>query len=144
LGATWGERLVRTRGVVVDDISALDRAVPAWKRAPMSPVGNRQASVGISGAWLYDLYRNWGSMGEIAVSQARENLAEVIESTQRSGEPIVLTRHGRPVAVVLEHAAYERLVAAADEASDRAALAQARQDDDSVPWEQVKVDLGLV
>ena len=118
--------------------------MPAWKRAPMSPVGNRQASVGISGAWLYDLYRSWGSMGEIAVSQARENLAEVIESTQRSGEPIVLTRHGRPVAVVLEHAAFERLVAAADEASDRAALAQARQDDDSVPWEQVKVDLGLV
>ena len=52
-------------------------------------------------------------------------------STQRTGEPIVLTRHGRPVA-------------AAEEASDRAALAQARQDDDNVPWEQVKVDLGLV
>ncbi len=98
----------------------------------------------MSGAWLYDLYRNWGSMGEIAVSQARENLAEVIESAQRSGEPIVLTRHGRPVAVVLDHAAFERLVAAADEASDRAALVQAREDDDSVPWEQVKVDLGLV
>ena len=97
-----------------------------------------------SGTWLYDLYKNWGSMGEIAVSHARENLAEVIESTQRSGEPIVLTRHGRPVAVLLEHAAFERLVAAADEASDRAALAQAREDDDSVPWEQVKVDLGLV
>ena len=93
---------------------------------------------------MYDLYKNWGAMGEIAVSQARENLAEVIESTQRSGEPIVLTRHGRPVAVVLEHAAFERLVAAADEASDRVALAQAREDDDSVPWEQVKVDLGLV
>ena len=97
-----------------------------------------------SGTWLYDLYKNWGSMGEIAVSHAPENLAEVIESTQRSGEPIVLTRHGRPVAVLLEHAAFERLVAAADEASDRAALAQAREDDDSVPWEQVKVDLGLV
>jgi len=34
------------------------------------------------------------------------------------------------VAVLLKHAAL--------------ALAQARQDDDSVPWEQVKVDLGLV
>ena len=60
----------------------------------MSPAGNRQASVGISGAWLYDLYRNWGGMGEIAVSQARENLAEVIESTQRSGEPIVFKLRG--------------------------------------------------
>jgi antitoxin (DNA-binding transcriptional repressor) of toxin-antitoxin stability system len=65
-------------------------------------------------------------------------------SLQRSGEPIVLTRHGRPVAVVLEHAAFERLVAAAEDASDRVALAFARDDDDSVPWEQVKVDLGLV
>jgi prevent-host-death family protein len=83
-------------------------------------------------------------MGVIAISQARENLAEVIESTQRSGEPIVLTRHGRPVAVVLEHAALERLVAAAEDASDRADLALAREHDDSVPWEQVKVDLGLV
>jgi hypothetical protein len=46
--------------------------------------------------------------------------------------------------VVLEHAAFERLVAAAEDASDRAALAFAREDDDSVPWEQVKVDLGLV
>jgi antitoxin (DNA-binding transcriptional repressor) of toxin-antitoxin stability system len=26
-------------------------------------------------------------------------LAELIDSTQRSGEPVVLTRHGRPVAV---------------------------------------------
>ena len=83
-------------------------------------------------------------MGEIAISQARENLAEVIESTQRSGEPIVLTRHGRPVAVLLEHAAFERLMAAAEDASDREALALAREDDDSVPWDQVKVDLGLV
>lgn len=31
--------------------------------------------------------------------------------------------------------------AAGDEASDRTALAQAREDNDSVPWEQVKVDL---
>lgn len=93
---------------------------------------------------MYDLYKTGCVIGEIGISQARENLAEVIESTQRSGEPIVLTRHGRPVAVVLEHAAFERLVAAAEDASDRVALAFARDDDDSVPWEQVKVDLGLV
>ncbi|HBH72413.1 MAG TPA: prevent-host-death protein [Synechococcales bacterium UBA10510] len=83
-------------------------------------------------------------MGELTVSQARENLAELIDSTQRSGEPVVLTRHGRPVAVVLDHAHFEQLVAAADEASDRKALAQARADGDTVPWEQVKADLGLL
>jgi len=83
-------------------------------------------------------------MGELTVSQARENLAELIDSTQRSGEPVVLTRHGRPVAVVLDHALFERLVAAADDTSDRQALALARVDDDTVPWEQVKADLGLL
>ena len=83
-------------------------------------------------------------MGELTVSQARENLAELIDSTQRSGEPVVLTRHGRPVAVVLDHALFERLVAAADDTSDRQALALARTDDDTVPWEQVKADLGLL
>ncbi len=79
-------------------------------------------------------------MGELMVSQPRENLAELIDSTQRSGEPVVLTSHGRPVAVVLDHALFERLVAAADDNSDR----QARADDDTVPWEQVKADLGLL
>jgi prevent-host-death family protein len=83
-------------------------------------------------------------MGELTVSQARENLAELIDNTQRSGEPVVLTRHGRPVAVVLDHALFERLVAAADDTSDRQALALARTDDDTVPWEQVKADLGLL
>ena len=83
-------------------------------------------------------------MGELTVSQARENLAELINNTRRSGEPVVLTRHGRPVAVVLDHALFERLVAAVDDTSDRQALALARADDDTVPWGQVKADLGLL
>lgn len=83
-------------------------------------------------------------MGELTVSQARDNLAELIDNTRRSGEPVVLTRHGRPVAVVLDHALFERLVAAVDDTSDRQALALARADDDTVPWGQVKADLGLL
>ena len=83
-------------------------------------------------------------MGELTVSQARENLAELIDNTRRSGEPVVLTRHGRPVAVVLDHALFERLVAAVDDTSDRQALALARAYDDTVPWGQVKADLGLL
>jgi prevent-host-death family protein len=83
-------------------------------------------------------------MGELTVSQARENLAELIDRTQRSGEPVVLTRHGRPVAVVLDHALFERLVAADDDNRDRQALALALADDDTVTWEQVKADLGLL
>lgn len=80
----------------------------------------------------------------MSVSQARENLVELIDTSQRTGEHVVLTRQGKPVAVLLDHALFERLMDVAEEASDRAALAQAREEDDSIPWEQVKADLGLV
>ncbi|MFN9643673.1 MAG: type II toxin-antitoxin system Phd/YefM family antitoxin [Cyanobacteriota bacterium] len=52
-------------------------------------------------------------MGVLTVTQARENLAELIEGTHRSGEPLVLTQSGRPVAVMLDHAVFERLRLAA-------------------------------
>jgi len=64
-------------------------------------------------------------MGVLTVTQARENLAELIDTTHRSGEPVVLTRAGRPVAVMLDHAVFERLVEAADDASDRSPRVQA-------------------
>lgn len=82
-------------------------------------------------------------MNEIAVSAAREHLADVISDAQRSGAPVYLTRRGRPVAVVLDPAAYEKLVDDAEEALDRAELTLAREEDDFVPWDQVKADLGL-
>lgn len=67
-------------------------------------------------------------MGVLTVTQARENLAELIDTTHRSGEPVVLTRAGRPVAVMLDHAVFERLVEAADDSSDRSPRMQAETD----------------
>lgn len=82
-------------------------------------------------------------MSEMAVSEAREHLAAVIESATRTGEPVYLTRRGRHVAVVVDPAVFERLVDDAEDALDRAELALAREQDDYVPWEQVKAELGL-
>lgn len=87
---------------------------------------------------LYDSY-----MSEIAVSDARENLAEVIENASKTSEPMYLTRRGRTVAVILNPDTYEQLVTAAEDAVDRAELAASRERADYVPWEQVKADLGL-
>ena len=87
---------------------------------------------------LYDSY-----MTEMAVSEAREHLADVIESAQRTGEPVYLTRRGRVVAVVVDPVVFERLLDDAEDALDRAELALARDEDDYIPWEQVKADLGL-
>ena len=81
-------------------------------------------------------------MSEIAVSEARSRLADAIEAAGR-GEPVYVTRRGRRVAVLVDAAAYDALVAAADDALDRAELRDARSDDDYVPWDEVKADLGL-
>ena len=87
---------------------------------------------------MYDSY-----MIEVAVSDARNRLADVIEEARRSGEPISVTRRGKRVAVIVESEAFDRLVDAADDAEDRRDLEAARADDDYVPWDEVKAALGL-
>jgi len=82
-------------------------------------------------------------MSEVAVSDARNRLAEVIEETRRSGEPVSLTRRGRRVAVILDADAFDVLADAADAVDDRRELDAARAEDDYVPWDEVKSALGL-
>jgi prevent-host-death family protein len=82
-------------------------------------------------------------MTDVGVSEARNNLAELIDATRRTGEPIYVTRHGRPVAIILDPDVYQRLLDEAEDATDRAELRAAREDDDYVPWAEVKTDLGL-
>ena len=83
-------------------------------------------------------------MMEVAVSDARNRLAEVIDDTRESGEPVSVTRRGRRVAVILGSEAFDRLVDRADELDDRRELEAARAEDDYVPWDEVKAALGLV
>ncbi len=92
---------------------------------------------GLTG-YLYHSY-----MSEFAVSEARDRFAEVIEQAQRSGEPVYVTRRGRRVAVIVDAETYDRVVEVAEDAADRKELQAARSEDDYVPWEEVKADLGL-
>ena len=46
--------------------------------------------------------------------------------------------------MIVDSEAFERIVDAAEEATDRRELAAARLEDDYVPWDEVKADLGLV
>jgi prevent-host-death family protein len=82
-------------------------------------------------------------MSEMAVSEARDHLAELIESTGRTGEPVYVTRRGRRVAVILDPKTYQQLLDDAEDALDRAELRAAREENDYVPWDEVKADLGL-
>ena len=81
-------------------------------------------------------------MAQFSVSNARENFAQALETIQR--EPVEITRHGKTVAVMIDPVAYERLVDAAEDAADIDALDQVlAESDDTIPWDQVKEDLGL-
>ena len=82
-------------------------------------------------------------MKEVAVSEARETLAELIEQTQHTGEPVAVTRRGKRVAVMMDPAEYERLTSKFEDVLDAALLRMAREEDDYVPWEEAKRLLGL-
>ncbi len=88
---------------------------------------------------MYDSY-----MIEMAVSEARNHLADIIDRVRASGEPIFVTRRGRRVAVILDAQVFDEILEAAEDATDRRELEAARADDDYVPWDEVKADLGLV
>ena len=80
---------------------------------------------------------------EMTVSEARDRLADAIDQARTSHEPVVLTRRGRRVAVLVDAEDYARLLDLAEDALDRVALEAARSENDYVPWEQVKAELGL-
>lgn len=82
-------------------------------------------------------------MSEVAVSEARSRLAEIIDSARRSREPVYVTRRGRRVAVILDADLYDQVIEDAEDALDRRELEAAREDDEYVPWDEVKADLGL-
>jgi prevent-host-death family protein len=87
---------------------------------------------------MYDSY-----MTEVAVSEARQHLADLIESSHRSGDPVYVTRRGRRVAVILDSEQYERMIDELEDTLDREALQAARSEDDYVPWDELKAELGL-
>lgn len=83
-------------------------------------------------------------MSEMTVSEARAQLADVIDSVRRSHEPVYLRRRGKRVAALVDPDDLDRLIELAEDALDIAeARAALEEDGESIPWEQVKAELGL-
>lgn len=82
---------------------------------------------------------------EMPVTEARERFSEVVETA--ANEPVYLTRRGHRQAVVISTAEYERLLEADEDAADLAAadaaMAEIMEGAPTIPWAQVKADLGL-
>ena len=82
---------------------------------------------------------------ELSVTEARERFSEVVDIAER--EPVFLTKHGQRQAVVLSADQYERMVELVEDAVDLDAADVARAEIENgqptIPWEDVKRDLGL-
>ncbi len=62
------------------------------------------------------------------VSELKSNAAEIVQHATDTGRPVVLTRHGRGVAVLLGVEQYERLVNNSERAEVVEALRQGEAD----------------
>lgn len=79
------------------------------------------------------------------ISEARGEFSELVNRAAYGHERVLLTRHGKPIAAIISKEDLEYLEALEDR-DDLAAMDAALADPDNqeeIPWEQVKADLGL-
>ena len=87
-------------------------------------------------AVLYDPF-----MATMTVSDFRQNLVSAVETSMV--EAVMVQRHGKTIGVFIRPEVYEELLAAWDDLEDLRALREARAEGgSSIPWEQVKAELG--
>jgi prevent-host-death family protein len=82
---------------------------------------------------------------QVAITDAREDLAEVVNRVSYRDERIVLTRRGKRLVAVVPIAdleLLERLENAADVEEIRTALSDP-DNAEPIPWERLKAELGL-
>lgn len=84
----------------------------------------------------------------LSVSEARRQLAAIIDRVGAEHAPVYLARRGRRVAAVIDADDLDRILALAEDMTDIRAADEAREEmratgDAPIPWEQVKADLGL-
>lgn len=84
------------------------------------------------------LYTN--PMTQKTVSEARESFAEVLAHVE--SEPVEIFRHGERIAVIVSPTMYDRSLEALEDITDEQAFDDVVRDE-SVPWEDIKTELGL-
>lgn len=84
----------------------------------------------------------------ISISEAREQLAAVVDRARSEHRPVFLSRRGHRVAAVIDAEDLDRILELAEDMADIRAAEAARAEMAAaeaapVPWEEVKADLGL-
>lgn len=78
----------------------------------------------------------------LAASKARSEFAETISRVEHGKERLILRRHHKDVVAVVPIEDL-KLIQAIEDKLDRKALKAARSDPGSIPWEDLKAELGL-
>lgn len=80
----------------------------------------------------------------VPLTEAKNHLHEIVRQAQ--DDNVVILRHGRPVAVVISPSTLDGLLEEIEDLKDRLSVMESRLDADDmrVPWEKVKVELGLI
>jgi antitoxin Phd len=80
-------------------------------------------------------------MTSVNAAEARKNFSDVLARSQ--SEAVFIERRGRRAAVVVSPDQYDRMIEALEDAEDAVAFdAAMAEEGPSVPWSQVKADLG--
>jgi antitoxin YefM len=85
----------------------------------------------------------------VPFSDARAHLTELLDEVEEIHEHVVITRNGRPAAVVMSQPEYESLIETLEVLSDHELMAALEESDEDtaagrlIPWDEVKRDLGL-
>jgi prevent-host-death family protein len=96
---------------------------------------------------MYTSYMN--DTDSLSVTDARQNLASIIERVRSRHDPVYLTLRGTRIAAIINSDDLDRIVELAEDMADVLAAEEARAEmkatgDEPIPWEQVKADLGLI
>ena len=76
-----------------------------------------------------------------ALSEARERLSEIVDEVAMTGGEFLITKHGRPMAVLLASDEYESLIETLNILSDSDAMAAIREaEDDLASGELINLD----
>jgi antitoxin YefM len=85
----------------------------------------------------------------VPFTEARTHLTELLDDVESVHEHVVITRNGRPAAIVMSQVEYDSLIETLEILGDQKLLADLAASDDDVtagrvvPWEEVKRELGL-
>jgi prevent-host-death family protein len=93
--------------------------------------------------------REMSTPDSLSVSDARDQLASIINRARTNHEPVFLSRRGRRVAAVIDADDLERLIELAEDMTDIRAAEESREEMlrtkvEPTPWDEVKADLGLI